>query len=353
MAGPEPSPRSRLFPLAAPPDGIRWTRMLFIGVVCFAVWLLLDAPSLQRSATISPLGARRTVSLDVVGPIAALSRGLGLSHLVGWTDQALGRTPGGGPTLAKRLHPLPPARGGGHGTQPAGPNGPPGPTDALPPLNLHPTAADPLRVLVIGDSIGIDLGQPLVADLSATGVATASLDGKIDTGLSRPDYFNWPVELGVDLANDRPQLVVVMMGANDPQSIVGPDGSTGYGSPGWTAAYGRRVRALMDEAKAAGAHVLWVGMPPMARPDLNAGMQVLNSVVEAQAAADPGATYLASTEVLSDGNGNFTAYLPDTSGAEVNIRTPDGIHLSPSGGERLSQAVLASLRTQLHIDLPA
>ena len=30
--------------------GIPWTRMLFIGLVCFGVWLLLDAPSLQRSA---------------------------------------------------------------------------------------------------------------------------------------------------------------------------------------------------------------------------------------------------------------------------------------------------------------
>ncbi len=352
VAGVEPSPRPRFSLMAAPPGGIPWTRMLFIGVVCFGVWLLLDAPSLQRSATISPLGTRRTVSLDVVGPIAALSRGLGLSHVVGWSDEALGRTPGGGPTLAKRLHPPPPARRGGHGAQPSGPAGSPGPTGALPPLNAHPTAADPLRVLVIGDSIGIDLGQPLVADLSATGVATATLDGRIDTGLARPDYFNWPVELGVDLANDRPQLVVVMMGANDPQSLVGPDGSIGYGSPGWSTAYGRRVRTFIDEAKAAGAHVLWVGMPPMAQSNLNAGMQVLDSVVQAQVSADPGSTYLASTDVLSDGHGNYTAYLPDSSGAEVNIRTPDGIHLSPSGGERLSQAVLASLRTSLHIDLP-
>lgn len=336
------------FTRAAPTNGAPWTRMLFIGVICFALWLLLDAPSLQRSAIVSPLGTRRTVSLDVVGPIAALSRGLGLSHVVGWTDDVLGRTPGGGPTLAKRLHPLPPGRR--TATPGTGPAGPPAPT--VPPLNLHPTAADPLRVLVIGDSIGIDLGQPLVADLSATGVANATLDGQIDTGLSRPDYFNWPAELAIDLANDRPQLVVVMMGANDPQSLVGPDGSTPYGAPGWTSEYGQRVGTLIGEAKTAGAHVVWVGMPPMARPDLNSGMQLLNSVVESQIATDPDATFVSSVGVLGDGNGNFAAYLPDSSGAEVNVRTPDGIHLAPGGGERLSQAVLAALRTKLHIDLP-
>ncbi len=351
----DPGRPDRGWSWAAPPDGIPWTRMLFIGLVCFGLWLLLDAPSLQRSATVSPLGTRRTVSLDVVGPIAALSQGLGLSHVVAWADDALGRTPGGGPTLAKRVAPPPPLAGNGHPSHGAAPAGGPAPTTTttLPLLTQHPSAADPLRVLVVGDSIGIDLGQPLVADLSASGVATAVLDGRIDTGLSRPDYFDWPAELSVDLANHRPQLVVVMLGANDPQSLVGPGGSTAYGAPGWDAAYGQRVAALVGEANAAGAHVLWVGMPPMARPDLNSQMQVINSVVQAQIAADPGgATYVGSVTVLGDPQGNYTAYLPDSSGAEVNIRTSDGTHLSPSGGERLSQAVMAAMRSQLHIDLP-
>ena len=133
----------------------------------------------------------------------------------------------------------------------------------------------------------------------------------------------------------------------------GPGGSTAYGAPGWNAGYGQRVGALISEANAAGAHVLWVGMPPMARPDLNAEMQVVNSVVQGQIAADPtGATFVGSSSVLGDAQGDYTAYLPDSSGAEVNIRTSDGTHLSPSGGERLSQAVMATMRSQLHIDLP-
>ena len=77
-----------------------WRRVLAVGVTCFAVWLLLDAPSLQRSAEVSPLGTRRTVSLDVLGPLAAVSRGLGVDHVVSVADGLLGRTPGGGPALA-------------------------------------------------------------------------------------------------------------------------------------------------------------------------------------------------------------------------------------------------------------
>jgi len=180
-----------------------WIRVLYMGLICFAVWLVLDAPSLQKSAQASPLGARRTVSLDLVGPIAAVSRGLGLSHFVGWADDILGRSVGGGPSLAVATPPLiPKGQTPTATTVPITPASTPPTT--LPSLPQHPSAANPLDVVVIGDSIGIDLGQPLTNDLIGTGVVSATLDGKIDTGLSRPDYFNWPAELQADLAIHHP-----------------------------------------------------------------------------------------------------------------------------------------------------
>ena len=329
-----------------PFPGIPWTRVLFIGAVCFGVWFLLDAPSLQHSAQTSPLGTRRTVSMDIVGPVAALSRTLGVSNVVGWTDSALGRSPGGGPALAVPIHrtrPKPP---------PVPVSGTTTPT-TLPLLNYHPTPADPLRVLVVGDSVGLDLGQPLVNSLSGFGNVTTYLDGRIDTGLSRPDYFNWPAELQVDLANQRPQLVVVMIGANDPQGLVTPNGSIHFGQPGWDEAYSARVAAFIAEANAAGAHVLWVGMPPMQDPGLDAALKHLNGLVQIQVAAakDGGAVYLSSVPSLGDQHHNYTAFLPDSSGAVTNVRTPDGIHVTPAGGARLAAAVVTSMERQLHIQL--
>jgi hypothetical protein len=349
----------------AAPDAMKlpWTRVLKVGAICFAVWLLLDAPSLQKSAQASPLGSRRTVSLDLVGPVAAVSRGLGLAHVVGWTDDLLGRSVGGGPSLTIATPPIiPVGEGKGHGkghapsaaTPFTAPTASTAPTPTtLPPLPRHPTAANPLRVVVIGDSIGIDLGQPLTNDLIGTGVVAATLDGRIDTGLSRPDYFDWPAELRADLVNRHPQLVVVMMGANDPQNLVVNGTAVAYGTAGWNAAYSARVGAFMDIAHAAGAHMLWVGMPPMAGSQLDAKMNLMNGLAHSEAAARPaGATYLSSRNVLGDGQGNYTAYLTNGSGSEVNIRTPDGIHLTLGGGEVLSQAVMNSIRRTLKIALP-
>jgi hypothetical protein len=319
-------------------------------VVCFGVWFLLDAPSLQHSAQVSPLGVRRTVSMDVTGPVAALSRTLGLSNVVGWTDEAFGRTPGAGPALnvptrTLKRKPLPTV------TSPATPTAPTTPT-TLPPLNYHPTPADPLRVLIAGDSVGLDLGQPLVSAFGSYGDVSTFLDGRVDTGLSRPDYFNWPAELRVDLVNQQPQLVVVMIGANDPQGLVTTTGSISFGQPGWDAAYSARVAAFIAEANAAGAHVLWVGMPPMQDPGLNAALVHLNSLVQAQVAADPaGASYLSSAASLGTPQGGFTAYLANGAGAEINIRTPDGIHLTPGGGGILATAVVNYIQDVLHVGL--
>jgi len=325
--------------------GVPWTRALVIGLVCFGIWFLLAAPSLQRSAQESPLGTRRPVSLDVVGPMAALSRTVGLSSVVSGTDRALGRTPGGGPSLAAPTRRPPPK------PQPTTTNGTTT-TTTLPPLDDHPTPATPLKVLIVGDSVGLDLGQPLVNTLAAYGDVTTYLDGRIDTGLTRPDYFNWPAELQIDLTNQQPNLVVVMIGANDPQGLVTPNGSLQYGQPGWDEAYSARVAAFIAEANAAGAHVLWVGMPPMQDPVLDAKLRHLNSLVQTEVvAAGSGAAYLSSVPSLGSPHGDFAAFLPDAAGAEINVRTPDGIHLSPGGGARLAAAVAQGMQRQLHIQL--
>ncbi|MGH9098418.1 MAG: hypothetical protein ACRDWB_13465, partial [Acidimicrobiales bacterium] len=94
-----------------------------------------------------------------------------------------------------------------------------------------------------------------------------------------------------------------------------------------------------------------VGMPPMAGSQLDGQMNELNGLVEAQAAArsTTGVNFLSSKNVLGNGQGNFTAYLANGAGSEVNIRTPDGIHLTPDGGEVLSQAVMNSMRSTLKI----
>jgi len=340
---------------------VSWRHVLLAGLLCFAVWLTLDAPTLLRSAQAAPLGTRRSVAIILLRPLADVSNALGLSHVVGGADRAIGRTGNTGtgvlqiegppvhPHRVVLTHPRLPVTAP---TTTAVPTSVPVSVpavssttavtapDGLAPLAV-PTPAAPLRLLVLGDSLGIDFGQPLVNDLAATDVVSAVLDGHIDTGLSRPDYFNWPAELQRDVVTYQPKAVVVFIGANDPQNFIDGSSSVTYGTPAWNAAYGERVGALMQQAAGAGARVLWIGMPPMADPVLNAKMETLNAIAQNQAASHPGVTYFASWPVLSNPQGQFSAFLPDASGNEVQVRDPDGIHITAAGAQRLSRAAIA------------
>jgi len=334
---------------------VNWRHALLAGLACFAVWLVLDAPTLMRSAQDAPLGTRRSVAIAVLRPIAAVSDAFGLSHVVGGAQRALGHTGNTGTGVlqvegppAHHHHGAPPLVH--HTVTPPVASSssspvPPSTTvvtapDGLAPLAV-PTQSAPLRLLVVGDSIGIDFGQPLVNDLAATDVVSAVLDGHIDTGLSRPDYFNWQTELSHDLTTYQPQAVVVFIGANDPQNFMEGSTSVSYGTPAWNADYAKRVGAFMALAASSGARVLWVGMPPMADPALNAKMEDINTIDQSEAPQYKGVTYFASWPVLSNPEGGYTAFLPDASGNEVQVRDPDGTHLAGPGAQRLSQAAIA------------
>ena len=221
------------------------------------------------------------------------------------------------------------------------------------PAITHPTAADPLRVLILGDSLGIDMGGPLQNDLANTGVVQATLDARESTGLTRPDYFNWPAELQSDLLTARPQVVVIMMGANDAQDFLGPP-DVPFSSPQWNVIYAQRVAAFMSLAQSDGATVIWVGMPPMQNPQLSAEMSDVNAVDQQQAALrQPAGRLHQQLDAARHAPGHVHRLHHQRLRLRcVNVRTPDGIHLTPSGGEVLSQAVLNYLRGPLHFALP-
>ena len=332
--------------LPAAADGrvrLRWTRVLALGAAAFAVWFLLYAPTLQHNAQVSPVGTRRTLSLDITGPVAAVSRALQLSHFVSITGRGNGLSGGAaGLTVAG-----PTPGGQPHKTTPAPKGGGPTPTTAttVPPNPKEPTAANPLRVLIVGDSIGIDLGDALQPDLANTGVVSAALDGRVSTGLTRPDYFNWPAELTADLKAQNPQVVVVMIGANDAQDFLGPP-DVPFTSPQWNTLYSERVAQFMQIAGSTGAQVIWVGMPPMQNPGLNAQMSDVNAVVQQQAVkAKPPVVYLSSDHTLGTPQGGYTPFVTNGAGQVVNVRTPDGTHITPGGGQVLSQQVIAELQS--------
>jgi hypothetical protein len=344
-------------------------RVLGVGLLCFAIWTLFDANQLYHNALSSPFGARRTVAVTILRPIASVTNFFGLSGPVNAANSALGRA---APSASTPLPTIPPSVAATSGRPSSGvspipgshlrpSSGPyansltPGVSSAnWPPPVLQPTTAHPLVLLDIGDSIGEDLGTGLGDLFSGDQYVRVIQAGKIDTGLARPDYYNWPVELALELRRYHPGAVVVMMGANDNQTLTLANGSgVPVSSPEWNTAYRQRIATIMEEATDSGAHLLWVGLPPLDSAAANSAFaERVNSMAEQEAAAHRGVTYVSSWDLLAGPKGTFVQY-KTVDGSIMQIRYSDGVHLAPSGWDLLASYILGPMEQAWHVDLHA
>jgi hypothetical protein len=214
-----------------------------------------------------------------------------------------------------------------------------------------PTAADPARVLLVGDSEAGGLSPFLSKVLKATGVVTMSVDYKSSTGLVRPDFFDWPTRLRSTVPTANPDIVVALFGGNDGQPFPGL-ASFKVDSPEWRTEYAKRVGDLMDFLSADGRTLVWVGVPNALDDKLTANLTVQNEVVKGEVAKRPKVIFVDSWQKFVGLDGSFAPYILDPRDGEFKaVRSEkDGFHLNTVGEEILAQyvgdAVITDLRTR-------
>jgi hypothetical protein len=285
-------------------------RVALVTMLALAVWAMAAAPKLERSAASAPLGLWRDAQLALLAPFHG-----------GPQPAPVERTPTSAPLILPELRELGPAFAAPVTTAP------------LRPGLRTPTVADPLRVLIVGDSLGKDFAYGFTTLASADATMAVTTDARPATGLSRPDYFDWPAQLARDIAASRPDLVIVMLGGDDAQPFEVDGHPVAQGTDEWRAVYSARVTAFMDEACADGRTVLWLGLPVMSDDSFSARMRELNTLF---AAASHGCVRFAETwSLFSDPAGRYAPFLPDEAGRTQAIRQLDGIHFSVAGALRV------------------
>lgn len=203
---------------------------------------------------------------------------------------------------------------------------------------------DPLRLLIVGDSSIDAVGTSLLRELATTPSVVATLDARISTGLSRPDFFDWPTHLRSLVETNRAEVVVIMLGANDAQPFLVDGEPESYGTDRWFATYRARVAGLLAQLTADGARVIWVGQPVMRATEFDAKMAAIDEIYRQEVDRSPAAVFVDSRGAMSGGTGAYQAYLTDGAGDQVLVRAGDGIHLTPAGGDRLADVILGELQ---------
>ncbi len=306
---------------------------IVVSLVGLALGVLLNAPGLHKSATIQPQGWKRNVALGVTGPLASVSDTLLLDRPRRALKAALGRSHDDDVDTAVATTSKPPPT-----TAPAGP-----------PKRTKFTPQHKLGLYIAGDSLVIVPGESLLrATAGNRAIAPDPIDGRIATGLERPDVYNWFTRIEQVMRKDKPRAVVLMFGGNDDHNFMTgvPEGREvgTFGSPSWRAEYRRRVATVMDTITRSGGYLVWIGLPISRDSEQTLRFDVMNSIAQTEAAKRPGrVAYLDTYFFFAGDDGGYAQYVEDPTGKLVKMRADDGIHFERPAGDLIAAKVLDKL----------
>jgi K+-transporting ATPase KdpF subunit len=328
-------------------------QIVVVGLVAYLLTALLNADRLLDKAESMPFGSKgRSTALFFAKPLHRVARSLGFTKPGEAVDRWRQPDQGGTGEFANP---------GTTTTAPAtGDSATPDDTAApasdeqasTTPTNVGrrvPTKDDKLRLYIAGDSMAQGFGESLERLATQTGLVDATLDFKVSSGLTRPDFFDWPKRLSSQVAKLQPDVVVICFGGNDAQPIKAQNGKTyQVNDPEWKAEYERRVGAAMDFLGADGRKLIWVGTPNARSDDFNVRLQVLWSAVQDQATSHAGVSLINTWDMFSSPDGAYADYVVDETDHQAKLmRADDGYHLNFDGANKLARAIEAVVTDEI------
>jgi hypothetical protein len=215
--------------------------------------------------------------------------------------------------------------------------------DLPPPEPEVEKAEDATRLAVFGDSLAVDLARALERFYAEDPNLVVIEQGVGSSGFVRDDFFDWNAAIAEEIAEDSFDLAVVIIGINDRQELR-VDGETLEPlSEAWTAAYKARITEFLNQLRAAGKPVVWVGLPPMSADGYSSAISQI-SAIQRLAAFSGGAEFVDIYERFLGEDGEYASHGPDINGQTVRMRKDDGIHFSAAGADKLAFFISQSVR---------
>ena len=298
-------------------------RVLVVMVVALAVAVLFNSEAMVRAGEGMGEGRTRDIVLAVAQPVDDVAGAVGLHLPREGLDLAFGQEPKTAPGTALEK----------------------GPASILERRSRErsyrqPSAARPLRVLVTGDSQAEFVGQRLL-DAAAPGLLRTDVVPRNGTGLTRPEFFNWELNARQEVAERRPDAVVMLMGGNDGFNVEVDGDLFGPFTPEWETEYARRAAVVMRTLSSGGRRpVYWAPSPTARDEEFNRIYRVQNFAVERAARAVPGARYVDLYDTIA--RGRYRA-ITRVDGEEVIARQADGVHFTREGAIEPARLVIAAM----------
>ncbi len=348
-------------------------RQVFLALAGFVVVIvLLESGGLKEWAEHLEPGAMRTVALPAMAAIDHVVRPLGISSLrdhaldesarTGWSDDAARVARASKPAIKYEMPAQPPASPAPIPSLPSLPAAVSSPAISFAPVGSSmvtaPVAAAVPRSTHLAPLPPVAPGKPRVValtgdsmmavGLSATMLREAAGDKNLrlvkafrsGTGLARPDVFNWMDEYPAMVGTEKPDVVIVSIGANDGQGFVVDGKVQAFGTDAWRKTYQSRVSDYLALVESSGARIVWVGLPPMRSAAFNDKIDMINRIAYAVISRDTRATWWNSAPFVADEFGRFREFLALANGKNLHVRSDDGIHYSDEGAALMTSVLM-------------
>jgi lysophospholipase L1-like esterase len=298
---------------------------------------LLEGPSIRRSGEQMDRGIQRTMVLAVGKPFGWVGDRLGLARIshdaTAWLspDADLGDQAGFANV---------PAAGRSGGVPVVTP-------DAFDPVALggKPLPHRPLRTLLVtGDSLATPLDNELARKLSGRPNLKVIREPHLGTGISKSLLVDWGKLSAQQTASDKPDAIVVFIGANEGFAMPGPGGrDVACCGAAYAAVFANRVRRMMDTYRQRGAaRVYWLTLPTPRDRDRQDVARTVNAAIEVAAQPFRSQVRIFDTVPVFTPGGRYRDAM-DIAGVRRIVRESDGIHLNEAGASLAADRVLKML----------
>lgn len=209
----------------------------------------------------------------------------------------------------------------------------------------------PVKILLVGDSLVLEgFGPQFDKMLKNYEGIELHRYGKYSTGLNKIDYFDWYSYTDQLIDSIEPDILIIMIGANDGQGIVSVDGKniSFKDAENWNNAYRERVVRYLQLTNHKVKYIYWVGHPIPRDTNFYEKFERMNLIYKEESSKYSNVIYVDSwTRFAVDGK--YSATLTDSQGIERTVKASDGVHLTTHGGNILSELVIEYLKEQVEL----
>lgn len=206
---------------------------------------------------------------------------------------------------------------------------------SVPEVPVVEKSEDAAKVLVMGDFMADQLYDGLVRQFASNpGIVLVNASVAL-SGMVRDDVRDWPGTIDALIDAEKPIVVVALVGMNDRQQIRDSSGRFNKLTDQWVSIYEKRTDILARNIREKRIPMIWVGLPPVSKSNMNADYLKFNEIYRKTVEAY-GGEYVDVWDGFVDTEGRYLRSGPNVSGQIVALRRADGINMTDSGEEKLA-----------------